>query len=215
MSSGFAGSNTKGMGGFDREVEARLAKLEGRTKKKLDIFTDEFSPPGVSEISPGQDVSKGKSYQQPHDDTIPEADPKFTQKGLAPAGDPAVQPEMDAMDQIQHEIQAKIKKPEDQFPGVKMKKKMSGSDNASIPFAATDPERIDGPQSFHDHMEKRMKRLAAMKSVEYKGFKIDIYKDPSLGFVACFGTTECQGSTEAEALSKAKKTIDDIIAQKR
>lgn len=104
MSSGFAGSLTRHMGKFEREVESRL-----------DIFTDDFQPPGAFEKVPGSDVNKPKGgYEKPHDDTVPEADKRFVR--MAAAGLPKDQEPMDALDRIEQRYQARIKEPGDQFP---------------------------------------------------------------------------------------------------
>lgn len=44
MSNGFANSTTRGMGKFEREVESRM--------KRLDVFTDDFSPPELRKLRP-------------------------------------------------------------------------------------------------------------------------------------------------------------------
>lgn len=61
LSDGFAGTGTKQSGGVEKEVESRL--------KKLDVFTDEFSPPGTGESGPGFIARKlDEPFETKHDD---------------------------------------------------------------------------------------------------------------------------------------------------
>lgn len=53
MSSGFAGSDTRGINSVEKEVELRLSRL--------DTFTEDFRPPGTGEQAPGLDFGKGAS----------------------------------------------------------------------------------------------------------------------------------------------------------
>jgi hypothetical protein len=118
LSTAFSGSATRGMSEFDKEVETRMFK-------RMDVFTDDFSPPGTSQSSPGQDNSKRNApYEKPHDDFIPQADPQFWDKSKRPwakqlhsAGDPKDQEKMDWLDGMEDQIQKPIKNPYDQFPG--------------------------------------------------------------------------------------------------
>jgi hypothetical protein len=170
LSTGFTGSATRGMSGLDKEVEARMSK-------RLDVFTDDFSPPGTSESFPGGNFNKRDApYGKPHDDFAPEADPKFWKKGLHSAGDPADQEKMDWLDQMANSLEAPIKNPYDQFPGdVDME---DHKEIAKFDPHQTDPARlrkmskIDGPESFNKEVEKRMKKLA----LDTAGAKVD--QDP-------------------------------------
>ena len=172
LSSGFASSATRGMSGIDKEVESRI--------KKLDVFTDDFSPPGTSELVPGQNPNKANApYGKPHDDFVPEADPQFwakcqgqpwakqlPDKKMHSAGDPADQEKMDWLDEMANALDAPLKNPFDQFPGtIDME---DHREEAKFDDHLTDPTRlkkmadkkIDGPEGFHKEVEKRMKRLA-------------------------------------------------------
>lgn len=124
LSSSFASSATRSMSEFDRMVESRMSK-------RLDVFTDDFSPPGTAEISPGQDVNKRSApYGKKHEDYIPQSDPNFWQKGregpwasqlprkMHSAGDPKDQQPMDDLDETEYRHEAPIKKSGDQFPGI-------------------------------------------------------------------------------------------------
>ncbi len=108
MSNGFANSTTRGMGKFEREVESRM--------KRLDVFTDDFSPPGTAEVTPGQNTQKtNNNYQDKHTD---EAHPDLKNPvRMAQVGNPKVQQEMDNLDREQDAYEKPIKKSKDAFPG--------------------------------------------------------------------------------------------------
>jgi hypothetical protein len=123
LSQGFSSSATRGMSELDKEVETRM--------KHLDVFTDDFSPPGSGESFPGADFDKRDApYGKPHDDFAPEADPSFWKKGsegpwarqlpqkMAAAGDARDQQPMDDLDEVEYRFEAPVKKVEDQFPGI-------------------------------------------------------------------------------------------------
>lgn len=135
LSGGFAGSSTRAMTDFDREVEMRM-------RKRLDVFTNEFDGPGSPvEVAPGADVSKGHGeYQKPHDDF-----PARGGRKLHSAGDPKDQEKLDWLDEQTHKVQAPIKNPYDQFPGSYME--------------VSDMEGEVGPEEFNKKVEARMKRL--------------------------------------------------------
>jgi hypothetical protein len=107
MSNGFAGSTTRTMGNFERELEKRT--------KKLDVFTDEFSPPGATDAEPGRNYTKGKEYQKPHDDPTPKTDLPSKGRALA-AGKASDQPPLDKMDEEEQKRTGGIKPPDEQFP---------------------------------------------------------------------------------------------------
>ena len=175
LSTGFTGSATRGSSGFDREVESRL--------HRLDMFTDEFSPPYSREIFPGADFTKRSApYEAKHDMETPEADPQFwdksirahSEKHMHAAGDPKEQDKLDWLDEIAHKMEAPIKSPYDQFPGA-----VDMSDHkeiASFDPHQTDPARlkkmdknkVDGPDSFNKVVEKRMKKLVEETSRKTK-----------------------------------------------
>jgi len=112
---------------------------EFKSMKHLDVFTDDFSPPGASELAPGQDPNKANGgYQKPHDDFVPEASRKFT---LAAAGDAKDQEPLDRIDREQQQIESGIKPQSTQFPGAK---RMS------------EEKKIDGPEAFSSEVEKRL-----------------------------------------------------------
>lgn len=128
LSTGFTGSTTRAMGKFEREVE-----------KRLDMFTDEFSPPYSGEAFPGGNFQKSKlPYGKPHEDTVPEAESQFLKKRLAPAGKASEQPLLDKIDQRAYQAEASIKKPSEQFPG----SKLAASDNAAFDPHSVDPARL-------------------------------------------------------------------------
>jgi hypothetical protein len=107
MSSGFAGGNTKS---FAKALD-----------KRLDVFTDEFDPPNTpADTVPGQDTSKGKSYQKPHDDGAGKTDLPVNRRDreerILNAGNVKDQPSLDDLDREVQEHEGKIKKPADQFP---------------------------------------------------------------------------------------------------
>jgi hypothetical protein len=132
LSSGFAGSTTREMGDFSREVETRMGK-------RLDTFTDDFSPPGTAGIVSGQDVRKPgqeDGYAKPHDDSRPVASRDFTL---------AAQKEQDAMntlDRIEHLFNARVKKMDDQFPGNPNQPKTPTSEVGPLDIHQTDPGRL-------------------------------------------------------------------------
>lgn len=160
LSASFAGSATKKFKGLDREVEGRLGKL-----KRMDVFTDDFSPPGTGETFPGANFDKRNApYGSKHTDTVPETEfrTKVTNE-LHSAGDPKDQEKMDWLDEQAYKIDAPIKNPYDQFPGaidMNDHKAEAGFDKHQ-----TDPARLKkmpaslGPEGFHKEVEARMKRL--------------------------------------------------------
>lgn len=104
------------MSNFSREVETRLAT--GKRGKRLDTFTDDFSPPGTAESSPGANRTKpGTSggYQKPHDDSPATAEPGFVR--AAAAGNAKDQEPLDEIDAQTQRQEGGIKKPSAQFPG--------------------------------------------------------------------------------------------------
>lgn len=139
MSQGFAGSTTRKLEGFEREVTTHM-----------DRFTDEFSPPVfsekektgedffrdefkkvVSEDFKGADFSKtSNNYQDKHDDVTPKPDLESAiHSRLAAAGKASDQPALDFEDEQLHKDQANIKPQSSQFPGAKMKRKLSTHDH--------------------------------------------------------------------------------------
>lgn len=126
LSTGFAGSGTKSAGGVDKEVEARL----GLTR--MDIFTDEFSPPGASEKFPGADFNKREApYGDKHTDNLSESkiNPETSEgTGTRPAqmaasGRASDQEGLDRIDAREKEIN-------------------DASDNAKFDVHAVDPARL-------------------------------------------------------------------------
>lgn len=183
LSNSYSGSTTRSVRDVTKEIESRMTK-------RMDVFTDDFQPPGASEISPGQDTSKRSApYGKPHDDTRPVADPSFWQKGregpwanqlprnqLHSAGDPQDQEKMDWLDEMVYQTEAPIKSPYDQFPG-NISMDDHKKDTRFDPHL-TDPATLKrgikmseknpvkklrteiGPEEFHKEVEKRMKCLA-------------------------------------------------------
>jgi hypothetical protein len=151
LSSNYAGSATREKPGFDKEVESRLSK---QNHKRMDVFTNEFQYPGFSQSSPGQDNSKANSpYQTPHTDFPAEvgADGTISQE------------EMDRIDEEEGQTQARF----DPY--------LARRDNMA---KMAKDEKIDGPESFHKAVEKKMKRL---QNKEAKAAKIEseYQKDPA------------------------------------
>lgn len=152
LSSSFSGSSTRTLNGLNREVESRM-----RTKR-LDVFTDDFSPPGTAESSPGQDYTKRDApYYKPHDDFDPVADPQFWDKTkvgpwarqlpdqhmkkLGFTGDPKDQEKLDWLDNMVYQEEAPIKNPYDQFPGT-IDMEDHKEDVAGFDDHLTDPARL-------------------------------------------------------------------------
>lgn len=161
LSSSFSGSATRTLNSLNHEIESRM-----RSTKRLDVFTDDFSPPGTAESSPGQDYTKRDApYGKPHDDFEPVADPQFwDKKRLGFTGDPKDQEKMDWLDNEIYQQEAPIKSPYDQFPGaVDME---DYKEETRFDVHLTDPARlrkmakIDGPEAFSKEVEKRMMKLA-------------------------------------------------------
>jgi len=150
MSSGFTGSSTRGMSDLDREIEYRLGNV-----KYMDVFTNDFSPPGAADTEPWHDTTKGKEYQKPHDD-YPAGRPIGTRSTrpsrLHAAGDPKDQAPMDLDDAITQRIQAPIKNPNDQFPGADVPPYLGGI-KEERPMAD-----YVGSDEFHNRVESRMKK---------------------------------------------------------
>lgn len=168
MSTGFAGGATRKFKSVEHEVESRL--------KRMDVFTDDFSPPGASEKFPGSDFTKRNApYEDKHTD-------------MAAAGNAREQPVLDEIDQQEHDFNAPLKPGHDQFPGALSAPKPPKQDPYGedwpdkINFEAksevgafdphqTDPTRLRGDcdlKEFDKRVEARMKRMDA-------GFKPDSY----------------------------------------
>jgi len=109
LSNSFAGSSTRTLEGLTREVE-----------KRLDVFTDDFSPPGSREQVPGADFSKtSNNYQDRHTDESPHPDlPIHVKSDTLSVGDPNIQKYLDNLDKEVQQYEAQIKTPKEQFPGV-------------------------------------------------------------------------------------------------
>lgn len=109
MSKGFTGAATRGMEEIDREIETRLTKL--------DAFTDEFSPPGVAEKTPGQDYSKGDgdTYGKPHDDIAPSEPDRPAPLDVSKSAEE--QAASDIVDRQQQIIEGGLKPQNSQLPG--------------------------------------------------------------------------------------------------
>jgi hypothetical protein len=122
MSSSFTSSSTRGLSNFEREIE-----------KRLDVFTDDFSPPGSREGVPGLDFRKpGGGYQKPHEDTDQENDqsrnhsPQY--RPMAAAGLPQDQEPLDDIDDAARHYEDHVKKYGEQFPGAREMLEMASVD---------------------------------------------------------------------------------------
>lgn len=62
LSTGFGGASTKGFDSIDREVESRMKRA------RMDVFTDDFTPPGSFDAFNGGDYSKPGFIADPHSD---------------------------------------------------------------------------------------------------------------------------------------------------
>ena len=163
MSNGFASSNTKAIPSKEREI---LSNNRSKLLKRLDVFTDDFAPPGPTDVVPGVNPNKDANpYQDKHDDTKPEAKKNFT---LTDEKSKEWSEHLSNIDHQEHLFNAGIKKPSDQFPGY-------ASDNPTIPQQATDtsilsklkdevrktfgvkPDPVMGIQSASDHYMKGKK----------------------------------------------------------
>ena len=122
----------------------------GVTTKSLDVFTDDFSPPGSGESFKGGDFQKSNlPFGSKHADTSS----KDSTSALA-VGNPKVQEKMDTMDEIENRYQSRIKPPKDQFPGARLDKKgdtnepskdeakMGASDNGAFDKHQVDPAQL-------------------------------------------------------------------------
>jgi hypothetical protein len=226
LSSGFSGSTTRSASELDREVETRM-------KKRLDVFTDDFSPPGSFESSKGGDNRKPGFTATPHDDysqaedNSRNHDPKLRPMKAGQVGQDGAdisQDEMDAIDANEHAFNSPIKKPSSQFPGAKMSKKLMDSpeeftkhveakmdkdehDKAKV----EDAPKADKPESeqheFDDRVEAKMKKLAEKDA---HGEKVETIKKPNGKFVYRINgdaSTSAEYDSEAEAMKAAKNDI--------
>lgn len=149
MSTGFAGSSTRDLDGFEREVETRM-------RKRLDIFTDDFDPPGTSEAFPGGNFNKQRQYPgKPHDDfsqaedNSRNHDPRYKpmhNPGPKAQGD---QEAFDALDEAAYLDDARIKPPDEQFPG-----KPHTRGGPRLKRLAEKPG--DGPEAFNRAVERKL-----------------------------------------------------------
>lgn len=120
LSSGFAGSTTRSLNltDLEKEIEYRLSG----DLKHLDVFTDDFSPPGATEQVRGADFRKQPQGNKPHDDYSQAEDNSFNhgvEKKMAAAGNAKDQEYLDEIDQSLHDFYSKVKNPSEQFPGAK------------------------------------------------------------------------------------------------
>lgn len=155
MSTGFGGATTKTYSDVTHEVETRLAKLKG-----LDRFTDDFSPPGTAEFTPGQDPDKDSGgYGKPQDNTSSATSTSTIPSNLESS--PFKQELLDEIDEGEQRATATIKPVEEQFPGSQMKKplRIPASDNAGFDVHSTDPARL----SLSDLIEMRLNKLRGGK----------------------------------------------------
>jgi hypothetical protein len=191
--------------------------------KRMDVFTEDFSPPGVSELPRGANPNKRDApYADRHTNTIPESDPKFYDKRplgrkfLHSAGNPKEQESLDFLDQIENQFNSKIKNPTDQFPGAvdmddhkaiagfdihqtdpaRLKKMSPFQSQAQRGYMYTHhpkiakefeektssgklpehkdsksmrkhmSERVDGPESFHKAVEKKLSEISNISNKE-------------------------------------------------
>lgn len=110
LSNSFAGSWSRKSEDAIAEVERRATKNEIYTK--LDVFTDEFSPPYTGELGPGQNPNKSS---QPFEDkqalfaenTLPSAFNKKVQKSMAAAGNARDQAMLDEIDEVENKFNVK------------------------------------------------------------------------------------------------------------
>lgn len=129
MSTGYTGGSTRGLSELDHEIEYRLGSIKeppiNRLQEKLnrmDIFTDEFSPPGAREKAPGAEFDKRTApYADSHTDQPAESESGFIRGSkLAQAGRADDQKEYDDLDEAMARYDKAIKDYEDQFPGSTM-----------------------------------------------------------------------------------------------
>jgi len=135
LSDGFAGGWTRQAGDALKEIESRMSKL--------DVFTDQFSPPAFEE-SPGKKTDASFN-QAKHDDLadtaqLPSMYKAPVQKSLAAAGIASDQEMLDEVDETERHFNIGIKPMKDQFPtdsedkfyrnehGLKKGKKMNSND---------------------------------------------------------------------------------------
>lgn len=135
MSTGFSGSDTRGLSQLEREIEYRLGRM-----KHMDVFTDDFSPPGSRESVPGSNPSKPGFVADAHTDQSTADDNSRNHSDLKPmaaAGNAREQGELDNIDYIESKHTVGIKTERDQFPGSK-----PASDSARFDSHQTDPARL-------------------------------------------------------------------------
>lgn len=159
----------------------------------MDVFTDDFSPPGTAESSPGQDYTKRDApYGKPHDDFEPVADPQFwDKKRLGFTGDPKDQEKMDWLDNEVYQQEAPIKSPYDQFPGaVDME---DHKEETRFDVHLTDPARLK-------KMSKQIYKEYELETYEVGGGKWKVSVDGQELPENC--------ASNAEAFKFGKKFID-------
>lgn len=178
MSDGFAGANTKSVTSFQREVEARM--------KSLDIFKDDFSPPGTGELGPGENPNKpDNGYGAVHSENA------------ALDSDKA----QSAMDDIDEEVQQReggIPSIDDEVP---RESEMSG------------PEGFD--QEIEKRMKRLQPlKITMVKKVEYKAKEIEVWKTTNI-FGTFFGpyvdgkpVNQNSSQSIEQAVQSAKAKID-------
>jgi len=203
LSSGFAGANT-----------ASIRERNEKQLKRLDVFREDFSPPGTGDSSPPID-KKDRPFG---------ARPTLTDSSDSTSD----------IDLITHELECRIKGYDQQFPGAKMSADKDGpSDNAAFDKHLTDPRRLMGPDSFDKEVEKKMKRLisieervlqdyAALKSMSMQALKVEFQRHHRVSSVdgedkmtLVMGILEARHGANAIERAFSKKKLsegDDILA---
>ncbi len=154
--------------------------LNKKIEKKMEQFSD--ATPGIKNPGP---------YAKKHED-------------MAAAGNANDQEELDDIDATEDKFQKPVKKPSDQFPGVKMTDKKLTTES--------------GPEAFHKEMEKKMsedKKLAGNSDKLNNAFShaeqsiddciIDLKRALSDGLVAAEKSSDVDGIVKAIALVKQAK----------
>ena len=154
LSSSFGGASTKGFKSVDREVEARLARL--------DVFTDDFSPPGTSDAFNGGDFKKPGFGKKAHEDYSSDEDnSRNHSKSFKPMSLPRdrEKEQMDKIDSDEYRFE-NIVKDTGGLPGVTKGKKMA----EKFDDHAVDPAKLkssDGPDALNKKVEAKLAKLAS------------------------------------------------------
>lgn len=193
-------------------------KIDSKQLKRLDVFTDDFSPPETAEAFPGGNFKKQPQRNKPHDDISQSEDNSRNHSKFRPMHNPGPdsqgkQEDLDALDIAQHIEESFIKPKSEQFPG---KPKMKHSEMSGDSFSKEVEKRMK-QLGYEDSSKEKLKHLYS--EFRYKGMTIYFTQYSDGDWEAYVhqsyipNAPHFTGASKDEVLAKAKKAVDQYIAQ--